>query len=228
MLNQSNQTTLEMRLSLYLHDISDKDKQFNLNLIKYWLSDSDFSDIEPEEDIAYTFSTIFRVIEGENNPENKTKVFKEWFSLLGLYFLNIDDNPYFSERRRLDFASFCLFLVENLVGGHATAAKLGQAAYRKSLSKKGTDKRHKHSRDLKRKAIEEYKAASNLLLNEGAKITYESIARVIWRKIEKFNLSTDGRTAIDPTKDPIGRIVSWLSEAADEGKIVHPRDLRKK
>ena len=228
MISDVNQTMLEMRLSQYLRGISDRDKQFRLNLIEYWLSDSDFSDTEPEEDIAYSFSTIFRVVEGENNPENKTKVFREWFSLLALHFLKTQNNPFFSERRRLDFASFCLFLVENFVGGYETAKKIGQDAYSTSLSKKGEDSRHRLSRELKKKAIEEYKPASRLLLDEGAKITFESIARVIWRKIERFNVSKDGKTGIDPNKDPIGRIVVWLSDAAKQGKIVHPRDLRKK
>ena len=217
-----------MQLSQYISHLSDNDKQYNLNLIEYWLSDFDFSDNEIENDIAYSFSAIFQIFETENNPENSTGVFREWFSLLGLYFLNFDDNPYFSERRRLDFAGFCLFLVNNFIGGHETAQKMGLIAYSKSLSEKGLEKRHKPSRDLKKRAIKEYDAASNLLLNEGAKITFESIARVIWPKIKKFNELEDGQFVIDPAKDPVGRIIVWLSEAAKKRRIVHPRELRKK
>lgn len=228
MLNSSNQAALEMRLSQYISNIPEKDKRFKLNLIQYWLSDSDFSDNETENDIAHSFSTIFRVFEAENNPENKSSVFKEWFSLLGLYFLRIDNNPYFSEHRRLDFASFCLFLVDNFLGGDETSRREGRTDHERSLSKKANEGRHRASRDLKKRAIDEYSAASSLLLREGQNLTLETAAELIWPKIRKYNLSSDGRTAIDDEKDPEGRIAAWLGQAARAGKIVPPKELRKK
>lgn len=93
---------------------------------------------------------------------------------------------------------------------------------------KANEKRHGPSRNLKKRAIDEFPAASALLLGEGEKLTLDTAAEVIWPKIQKYNWTSDGRMAIDPEKDPIGRIAAWLGEAARAGDIDHPKKLREK
>lgn len=217
---------LRMRLSEYISETREIAGLSNYQLINYWLCDIDFSNNEFE--IEFAFSTIIHTVEREYNPDNQVHVFRQWFALLGLYFLDRDDDAAFSPQRQVDFANFCLFLVENFHGGFETTEKLGATAYKKKRSEKGNDKKWEELRPMINMAIEEYPVAARLILNAGEKLTYESIAETIWPKIQRLNIGPDGKEIIAPDEDPIGRVIAWLKSAREKNKITSPVELRGK
>jgi len=227
MIRESVDPITESQLKAIL-DTRDKGTQeSDTILIDYLFSDHEFASLDIPEGFQDAKRTIEAFLHSPNSKKVDIEAWRYWYALVGLYFLRSPRQELLSSDRRADFARYFLSECISLTHPSAIARQVVTAKIGEEKNKKLNDKKYAASRSLAAAAIAEYPKAAAALRESGQKVTYETVAALVWPRVERFNVRSDGSYVLDPMKDPEGQLIKTFKAAVGAGDIPSTVKLRK-